>query len=186
MPAQAIIAPLSVHSAGGGATKASRRRRRRARRAARAAAIGGDPAGRDERAPRIMRAKPGAAHSRCGRRGRRRSPASIAAARSAMVWRSPVPARQRSLADRGLEAGKREVAAGAAFKRPRQRETARVAVGRRRFDRRAAGIARPKQLGALVEGLAGRVVEVVPSCRYARRRRRRASCECPPETSSSR
>ena len=59
--------------------------------------------------------------------------------------------------ERGLEAGEREVEAGDA--RDRERERRRVAVPREPVDLGAAGIAEPEQPRALVECLPGRVVE---------------------------
>ena len=60
-------------------------------------------------------------------------------------------------------------------------------AARRALDRRPAGIAKPQQLGALVECLASRVVEGGAELAVARRRRAQTrSWQCPPETSSSR
>ena len=59
--------------------------------------------------------------------------------------------------ERGLHAGEGEVEPGDA--RDRKRERLGVALAREAVDRRAAGIAEPEQSRALVERLAGRVVE---------------------------
>ena len=64
-----------------------------------------------------------------------------------------------ALADRGFEAGEREVTAVAALSGSRQGEAARVALFCRRLDRRAAGLGQAQELGTLVERLAGGVVE---------------------------
>ena len=59
---------------------------------------------------------------------------------------------------RRLQPGEREVGGRPAEQRARQREAGRIALPRRRFDRRAAGIGQAEQLGGLVEGFADRVV----------------------------
>ncbi len=67
-------------------------------------------------------------------------------------------ARDRSL-HRGLEDGKAEMRLLAADQRPWQRYRGRIAVPCELLDRGAPGIAKAEQLGGLVEGLAGGIVD---------------------------
>jgi hypothetical protein len=65
----------------------------------------------------------------------------------------------RHLPNRGLQAGKREIATGGALERPRQIEVLSVAVPGATLDARAAGIGKAEQLGGLVEGFAERIID---------------------------
>src|SRR3546814_11884769 len=62
-------------------------------------------------------------------------------------------------AHRGLQPGETEIAAGLAPQRPRQVEARGIAALCQPLDRRAAGIAQAEQLGGLVEGLTGGIVD---------------------------
>ena len=158
MPAQATIAPLSVHSFCGGATSgrpAWAQKRASASRIAPLAATppatttacgGAEPLAeaperRPAAGPRSRRPPP----PETRRRDRRRR--AVAAAR-----------RSRGEADGGLEPGEREIG----IRRPNigrgRAKRVGIAGPRRRFDRRAAGIGQAQQLGGLVESLADRVV----------------------------
>src|SRR3546814_1860408 len=65
-------------------------------------------------------------------------------------------------AHRGLQPGETEIAAGLAPQRPRQVEARGIAALCQPLDRRAAGIAQAEQLGGLVEGLTGGIVDGGP------------------------
>ena len=159
--AQAIIAPLSVQSASGGATKRapcsgrdgfeagadrarSPRPRRRRRAPARGDAEGAErPAGLLGERLRHRRLEAGA------------EVGAVGAGQPALRRDQPV-ARP---AHRGLEPGERQVAAFAVEKRARKAEAAGVARARLGFDGRTARLRQPEELRDLVEGLARRVVD---------------------------
>ena len=63
------------------------------------------------------------------------------------------------LRDRRFQSGKAEVAAFAPQHRPRERVSARVAIGGQAFQRRPSRPAQTEQLADLVERLAGRVID---------------------------
>ena len=167
MPAQAIMAPLSVQSFCGGAREGEARGSRRRLEPLPQGLVGGDPPGRDERAASWIagtesgQRMPGAVGEHVGDSGLEargeigRGPALEAAIFPPRVGTE----RLDGLPDRGLEAREGEVAAGPAEERPRQPVLLRVAFAREALDRRSAGIAEAQELRAFVEGLADRVVE---------------------------
>ena len=66
-----------------------------------------------------------------------------------------------------FQPGKRKITAWPALHRPRQGEPGGIAPGRPAFHRRSAGIAQRQQLGHLVEGFAGGVVDGGPQAAVA-------------------
>ena len=165
--AQAIIAPLSVQSASGGASEAEPLRRGgRGERARGSRAFAATPP-----ADRQHRRRAGMAARGRPRQARRVFSASVSAtaawkpaqrsARSARV-RPPCASHQpvARAPHRGLEAGEGQVAAVAVEERPRQGEARRRRRPRAaRLDRRPARLAEAEELRHLVEGLAGGVVD---------------------------
>ena len=161
MPAQAIIAALSVHSRSGGATsrqprlppepQAGRAGRRWRRRRRRRPASAGSRAGRGRRP----------AHCGCDRPAHRRPPPGTR--RRGRRWRRAVRRRCRQplgrVPHRRLQPREGEVTARPAQHRPRQGEAAGIARACRPLHRRPAGIAQAQHLRHLVEGLAQRVVD---------------------------
>ena len=159
--AQAIIAPLSVQSASGGARKPApacvgdaprarrgsarwRRRRRRRREGGGGGAEGG------ERAAGLLGQGVGDGGLEAG------AEVGAVGAGEAALRRGELVA---GAADRGLEAGEGEVAAVAVEERAGEGEAAGVAGGGLGLDGGAAGLAEAEELRHLVEGLAGGVVD---------------------------
>jgi hypothetical protein len=103
--------------------------------------------------------------------------------------RSALPAPVSSFCTSGsqhrrLQAGKAEIQVAAVQHRPRQLEAARRTRLGQLGQRRPAGVAEAEQLGGLVEGLAGRVVErLAEQFVLADAVATRINCVWPPETS---
>ena len=122
--------------------------------------VGGDAAGRDQgRSPRRNGARNQAIAFAVRSQSASQIASSTAAARSLWSCRGQRLVFERDPAHRGLQPGKRKVAARSPDERPRQAKAPPVAAPRRALDRRAARIAEPDQLCRLVEGLAGGIVK---------------------------
>ena len=154
MPAQAIMAPLSVQSFTGGATRRAPCRRGNLFEAAAQIEVGRDAARDDERGRWRRRERVGASVGQDIAHGALERGAEIGD-RALVVGIELLD----GLAHRRLEAGEGEVAAGLAPHRPRQGEALRIAAGRRALDGRAAGKAQAQKLRRLVEAFAGRIVD---------------------------
>ena len=127
--------------------------------------------------------------ARRGRPARRRPPAGTRprCRPRTLLGSAPAGWRRDQLRHRRLQAGEREVAAGAAQQRPGQRVAGGVAARRQPLQRRAAGPAEAEQLADLVERLAHRVVDGAARAGVWRPTPSTAThWQCPPETSSSR
>ena len=163
--ASAIIAPLSVHSASSGKCTRTPRCAHAALEPLAQLRVRADAAGDDEPVePGLRRAPPSTCVTStstiaCLRRRRE--------VRARRCSQTSLPSFARLRAHGRLQAGEREVERRAVQQRPRQRERLGIAeVGQPR-QRRAAGIAEAEQLGRLVEGLAGGVVDGLAEQRVA-------------------
>ena len=158
MPAQAIIAPLSVQSFGGGATSGTPGLGAEARHRLADRAVGRDAAGDDDRlrgADPFAKQPEADAHPVLDHVDDRRLERGAEVGDVARLSAARSPARPAASRSSGPTARNRRSAGRAAAAAER---SARVAVARRRLDRRPAGIGQAEQLGGLVERLADRVV----------------------------
>jgi hypothetical protein len=162
---------------------------RRPPRARRAGHVRRHPAGDGER-----RVPPGSPRGRAPRASglfrqhvahRRLEPgAEIGAVLRASARPAPPPA-HRAGAARGLQPGKRQVAAGAVQQRARKGEPRRVAVACRRLHRRAARLRQAQQRAVLSKASPG-ASSMVPPRRVKSAAAHDQNWQCPPETSSMR
>ena len=151
IPAQAIIAALSVHSRAAG-RRSEGRGLPPALRARARTAVGRHPAGDDQRGDfSIFSSAPAEAVDRCNR-----SPPAGSSRRYRPGDSAPL-SRARSTAL--LSPANEKCGSVAAEQRAGQRHRARVALARQPLDRRPAGKAEAEDLGGLVERFAERVVD---------------------------